>query len=48
MTDEILYHALQISAQALSEFGHTVMEPVFGSQLALTERENLVINFLSE
>lgn len=42
MTDEILYHALRIGTQALSEFGHTVMEPVFSSQLALTDRENAI------
>src|SRR6185295_10676044 len=37
-----LYFALRIGTQALSEFGHTVMEPVFGSQLALTDRETAV------
>jgi hypothetical protein len=42
MTDAILLQALRIGTQALSEFGHTVMEPVFGSQLALTDRENAV------
>ena len=42
MTDEILYHALRIGTQALSEFGHTVMEPVFRGQLGLTERETAI------
>ncbi len=42
LTDEILYHALQTGTQALSEFGHTVMEPVFRSQLALTDRESAI------
>lgn len=42
MTEEVLYHALRIGTQALSEFGHTVMEPVFSSQLALTDRETAV------
>ena len=42
MTDEILYHALRIGTQALSEFGHMVMAPVFSSQLALTDRETAI------
>ena len=42
MTDEILYHALRNGTQALSEFGHTVMEPVFRSQLSLTDRETAI------
>lgn len=42
MTDDILYHALRIGTQALSEFGHTVMEPVFWAQLALTDRERAI------
>lgn len=42
MTDDILYHALRIGTQALSEFGHLVMEPVFRAQLALTDRENAI------
>lgn len=42
MSDGILYHALRIGTQALSEFGHSVMEPVFRAQLALTDRENAI------
>jgi len=42
MSDEILFHGLQTGTQALSEFGHLVMEPVFRSQLALTDRENAI------
>jgi hypothetical protein len=42
LTDEILYHALRIGTQALSEFGHLRMEPVFRSQLALTDREGAI------
>jgi hypothetical protein len=42
LTDDILYHALRIGTQALSEFGHVVMEPVLGSMLALTDRENAI------
>ena len=42
MTDEILYQALRIGTQALSEFGSSVMEPVFRGQLNLTDRENAI------
>jgi hypothetical protein len=42
MTDEILYHALRIGTQALSEFGYSVMEPVFRGQLNLNDRENAI------
>ena len=42
MTDDILYHALRMGTQALSEFGHVVMEPVFRFQLALTDRETAI------
>jgi hypothetical protein len=42
LTADILYHALRIGTQALSEFGHLVMEPVFRSQLELTDRETAI------
>jgi hypothetical protein len=42
MTDEILYHALRLGTQALSEFGHAVMEPVFRGQLGLNDREGAI------
>jgi hypothetical protein len=42
LTDEILCHGMRLGTQALSEFGHVVMEPVFRSQLALTDRENAI------
>lgn len=42
MTDEILYYALRIGTQALSEFGHAVMQPVFATQVGLTDRETAV------
>lgn len=39
VTDEILCHALRIGTQALSEFGFSVMAPVFRGQLNLTDSE---------
>jgi hypothetical protein len=42
LTDDILYHALQTGTQALSEFAHLRMEPVFASQLALTDHETAI------
>jgi hypothetical protein len=42
MTDEILYHALRLGTQALSEFGHAVMEPVLRGQLGLSNRESAI------
>jgi hypothetical protein len=42
MTDDILYHALRIGTQALSEFGYSVMERVFRGQLNLNDRENAI------
>jgi hypothetical protein len=42
MTDEILYYALRMGTQALSEFGHSIMEPVFRTQLGLTDRETAI------
>jgi hypothetical protein len=39
LTDTILMYALRTGTQAFSEFGHSVMEPVFRGQIGLSDRE---------
>lgn len=39
LTDEILLHAMQTGTQALSEFGHIVIDPIIKSLINPTDRE---------